>query len=164
MARTATKTKTALTRKLAAVKGKARGTKKMAPKKAVRKAKKFPALALKPIRAKLNRTELVARLVDETEVPRKQVMAIINSLGDAMKASLMPKACGEFAIPGILMVKARKVPAKKMPAIKKGTLVRRPGSPDPVEHPGRAAFVKPATVKVKVRGLAKLKRAALGTE
>lgn len=128
-----------------------------------RKAKKFPALELKPIREKLSRSQLVQHLTDETGLARKDVAGVVDGLINTIKASLMPRGAGVFAIPGLLAIKTRKIKAKKMPAIKKGTLVRRPGQSEPVEHPGRKAFVKPATIKVRAVAMGGLKRAALGT-
>lgn len=156
MARTATATKKTATTATRKPTKKVAAAKRPAAKKtaapAKRKAKKFPVLSLKPIRTKLSRTDLVARLVEETGVARKDVNNVIAAIGDAMKASIMPKACGEFAIPGVLVVKAKKIPAKKG-----GQKIVSFG----VERISKA---KPATVKVRVRSLAKLKRAALGTE
>ena len=167
---TAKKTAATATKKVAAAKkapAKRPAAKKAPAKKAApakRAKKKFAALELKPIRDKLNRTQLVQHLVAETEVDKKSVAAVLQALVTTMKASLMPRGAGVFQVPGILTIKTRKVKAKTMPAIKKGTMVRQPGKADPVEHPGRKAFVKPATVRVRAVPMGSLKRAALGTE
>lgn len=153
------------TKKMSAAKrpaAKKASAKKAAPAK--RKAKKHPALELRPIKSKMNRSQLFQHLADATEVPKKQVAAVMQALVEAMKASVMPKGVGVFQIPGVVTVKTRHIKAKKMPAIKKGTMVRQPGKPDPVEHPGRKAFIKPATVRVRAVSMGQLKRAALGTE
>lgn len=141
--------------------------KKAAAKKTaapVRRAKKHPTLDLRPIRTKLGRTELVNHLMEETEADKKTVRSVLEALVNTMKASVMPKGCGEFSIPGVLTITTRKVKERTRPAIKAGTLVRNPRTGEEYEHPGRKAQKVPATVKVRVRGAAKLKRAALGTE
>jgi hypothetical protein len=56
----------------------------------------------------------------------------------------------EFVLPGILKVSLRKVPARKA-----GTLIRSPSTGQMVE-----AAAKPASVRVKIRALSKLKVAA----
>jgi hypothetical protein len=64
--------------------------------------------------------------------------------------SVHPRGVGEFTLPGVLKVTLRKVPARKA-----GTLIRNPSTGEMV--PGAA---KPASVRVKVRALSKLKGAA----
>jgi hypothetical protein len=160
--------KTAAAKKAPAKKLAKKTIAKKAAKKtpAKKKAVKRATLDLKPIKTKLNRAGLAEWLVENsgTDLSAKQAREVLANLQLAVKASLMPKGCGEVQIPGLVTIKIKKVAAKKMPAIKKGTLVRRPGQSEPVEHPGRKAFIKPATVKVRARALGGLKRAALGTE
>jgi nucleoid DNA-binding protein len=138
----------------------------MATKKIVKKSKPVErdALELRPIKEKMSRTEIIEHLVEETELTRKQVLSVLNGLNNLVKASIMPKSVGQFTLPGVAVIKLRKIPAKKVPAIKKGTPVRNPFTGETSRHPGREAYVKPATVKVRVLPTAHLKRAALGTE
>jgi len=147
--------------------GKKVAAKKIVARKAPgtkRRAKKHSALDLKPIKSKMTRAQLFQHIADQTEVDRRSVKSVLEALVQTIKASVMPKSVGQIQIPGIINVRTKKVPAKKMAAIKKGTLVRRPGSSEPVEHPGRKAFIKPATVRVRAVSMGSLKRAALGTE
>jgi len=61
-----------------------------------------------------------------------------------------PCGVGEFTLPGLLTVSLRKVPARKA-----GTLVRNPANGEMMK-----AAAKPASIRVKVRALSKLKTAA----
>ena len=65
--------------------------------------------------------------------------------------SVHPRGIGEFALPGLLKVSLRKVPARKA-----GTLVRNPANGEIMK-----AAAKPASVRVKIRALSKLKAAAV---
>jgi len=68
-----------------------------------------------------------------------------------MTGSIHPRGAGEFTFPGLFKIALQKVPARKA-----GTLVRNPSTGEMV--PGAA---KPASMRVKIRALAKLKAAAL---
>jgi hypothetical protein len=75
---------------------------------------------------------------------------MLATLENAMLGSVHPRGAGEFTLPGLMKVTLRKVPARKA-----GTLVRNPATGEMT--PGAA---KPASVRVKVRALSKLKAAA----
>jgi nucleoid DNA-binding protein len=96
----------------------------------------------------LTKTELLANIATATEVPKKQVAAVLEALAAEIKKSLGNKGAGVIAIPGLVKIEKKKVPAR--PAQK--------GVPNPFK-PGelmdRAA--KPAYSKVKVRALKLLK-------
>ena len=139
-------------------------TKKPVKKPAKRKPVQRPELELRPIKEKMTKKEIFEAIAEETELKPKQVAAVFAELADLAKASLMPKGFGVFQIPGLVTFRTRKIPAKKMPAIKKGTPVYSPAAGKEVPHPGREAFVKPATVKVRAVPMPAAKRAALGTE
>jgi hypothetical protein len=65
-------------------------------------------------------------------------------------ASIHKKGLGEFTLPGLMKISAVQVPAKK----------KRMGI-DPFTKVERMFAAKPATTKLKVRALKKLKDAAL---
>ena len=128
-------------------------------KKAVSKAvKKAPAkkavaaqpAAVKPIKAALNKTSLVAHIVEHSGVEPKAVKAVLAALEQTTLASMNKKGAGEFTLPGLLKVIAQKVPAKP----------KRFGK-NPFTGEEQWFAAKPATVKVKVRPLKKLKDAVL---
>ena len=114
-----------------------------------------------PIKETMNKSELFNHLAESTEVDLKTVKKIMAELEATMLGSLAPKGAGEFTLPGVAKFFTRKVPAKKVPARKAGTLVRNPATGEMVKAEARAAFTKPATVKVKVRALSKIKKAAI---
>jgi hypothetical protein len=66
--------------------------------------------------------------------------------------SVHPRGVGEFTLPGLLKVTLRKVPARRA-----GTLVRNPATGEMVK-----GTAKPASMRVKIRALSKLKTAASG--
>jgi nucleoid DNA-binding protein len=134
-------------------------TAKKAPaKKAAKKvAKKAPAKkvvaakpAVKPIKTALNKTSLVAHLVETSGVESKSVKAVLASLEAVTLAAVSKKGVGEFTLPGLLKVMAQKVPAKP----------KRFGK-NPFTGEEQWFAAKPATIKVKVRALKKLKDAVL---
>jgi nucleoid DNA-binding protein len=140
----------ATAKKTTAAKTAAPAPKKAAATKAV--AVKMPAAgtALKPIKTAFNKTTLQAHLADTTGIEPKVVKAVLAALEATMVASLNKKGLGEFSLPGLLKVTAVAIPAKK----------KRRGI-DPFTKVEREFAAKPATVRVKVRSLKKLKDAAL---
>ena len=122
--------------------------KKATSKKAAPKAAAKPA-AQKPIKEALSKSGLVAHLADNSGVAPRDVRAVLSSLEGAMAASVNKKGAGTFTLPGLLKVTAVNVPAKPK---------RKGINPFTKEEQWFAA--KPASVKVKVRPLKKLKDAA----
>ena len=122
-------------------------TKKAAAKKAPAKAAK-PA-ANKPIKEALSKSGLVAHLSEATGVIARDVRNVLAALEGAVAASLSKKGVGSFTLPGLLKITAVSVPAKPK---------RKGVNPFTKEEQWFAA--KPATTKVKVRPVKKLKDAA----
>lgn len=118
-------------------------------KKSAPKAKK--AGPVRPIRNTLSKSALIGLIAEENGITRKQAAGAFSSLENAMLGSIHPKGAGSFILPGLMKVTLRKVPARKA-----GTLVRNPGTGEMVK-----AAARPATVRVKVRALKKLKTAAV---
>lgn len=125
--------------------------KKPAAKKAAAKA---PAAApkLQPVKAALTKTALVEMIAEQNGLTKNVAKGVLATLENAMAGSLHPRGVGEFTLPGLLKVTLRKVPARKA-----GTLIRNPSTGEMV--PGAA---KPASVRVKIRALSKLKAATVG--
>ncbi len=117
----------------------------MASKKAPAKAAK----AAKPVKEVMNKSGLVSFIADNSGVAAKDVKAVLAGLEAAAVASVSSKGAGEFVLPGLLKVTSVKVPAKPK---------RKGINPFTKEEQWFAA--KPATTKVKVRALKKLKDAA----
>lgn len=107
--------------------------------------------SVRPVKQALSKSALIDLVATENEIPRSTAKAVLASLESALLGSVHPRGAGEFTWPGLLKVTLRKVPARKA-----GTLVRNPSTGEMT--PGAA---KPASVRVKIRALAKLKSAAL---
>jgi nucleoid DNA-binding protein len=107
------------------------------------------ASAHKPIKDALNKTGLVSYLVDASGVPAKDVRAVLAALEGAVAGSVHKKGAGSFTLPGLLKISAVQVPAKPK---------RKGVNPFTKEEQWFAA--KPASTKIKVRPLKKLKDAA----
>ena len=120
--------------------------KKAAPKKAAKAAK--PA-APKTIKEALSKSGLVAHIAEAASVAAKDVRAVLAALESAVHGSVNKKGAGSFTLPGLLKITAVNVPAKPK---------RKGINPFTKEEQWFAA--KPASTKLKVRPLKKLKDAA----
>lgn len=129
---------------------KATPAKKAAPKRTARAAAEAPSI--RPFKETLTKSALINLIAEQNELPRKTAVAIFATLEDLILGSVHPRGVGEFTMPGMFKVTLRKVPARKA-----GTLVRNPATGEMVK-----AAAKPASVRVKVRPLSKLKNAAIG--
>jgi nucleoid DNA-binding protein len=121
--------------------------KSAAKKKAAATPKKAPA-----IQKKYTKTEILKEIAQNTELSKKQVAAVIDELGVLIERHIKKRAVGEFTLPGLLKIKSVVRPAR--PA--------RKGVPNPFK-PGELMDIpkKPATTRVKVLPLKKLKEYAL---
>jgi nucleoid DNA-binding protein len=131
----------------------AKTAKKAAPKKAAKKVATKTAAksaAPKPIKEALSKSALVAHIAEASGVIAKDVRAVMASLEHAVAGSVSKKGVGSFTLPGLLKITAVSVPAKPK---------RKGINPFTKEEQWFAA--KPATTKLKVRPLKKLKDAAL---
>lgn len=113
------------------------------------KKQKSTKSTLKQIKTVLSKSALVAHLAEAAEVSAKQVRAVMGALESAMHASISKKGPRVFVLPGVLKVTAVAVPAKP----------KRKGI-NPFTGQEQMFKAKPATVKVKVRPMKKLKDAA----
>jgi nucleoid DNA-binding protein len=107
-------------------------------------AKAAPKKAVKA----LSKTQIIASISETTNVAKKDVAAVLEGLAGEIKKNLGNRGPGIFAIPGLVKIEKKKVPAR--PA--------RKGVPNPFK-PGELMDVpaKPATAKIKVRALKALK-------
>ena len=126
-----------------------KAVKKAAPKKAAAKTAAAKPAAAKPIKEALTKSGLVAHIAESSGVAAKDVRAVLASLEGAVHASVSKKGIGSFTLPGLLKITSVKVAAKPK---------RKGINPFTKEEQWFAA--KPASVKVKVRPLKKLKDAA----
>ena len=117
---------------------------------AKRPAAKQPAAKAAPVKEALTKTALVNMIAEQNGVTRDVAKGVLATIENAMTGSIHPRGVGEFTFPGLLKISLRKVPARKA-----GTMIRNPSTGEMV--PGAA---KPASVRVKIRPLSKLKAAA----
>lgn len=145
----ATKAKT--TAKAAAKPAAKPAAKKAAVKPAAKAAPKAAAAApvAKPLKETFNKSSLLAHLVAQTQLDAKTVKTVLAHLESTIVSALHKKGAGEFTLPGLLKVSAIQVPATK----------KRFGK-NPFTGVEQWFAAKPASVKVKVRALKKLKDAA----
>ena len=104
----------------------------------------------KPITEAFSKSGLIKHLAERTELDLKSVRAVLEALEGAIAGSIHKKGVGHFTLPGLLKITSQAVAAKK----------RRQGI-DPFTKQERWFEAKPATVRVKVRALRRLKDAAV---
>jgi len=108
-------------------------------------------MAKVPAKKAPSKTELLNSIAEATQLSKKEVSAVLDALGEEIKKSLSSKGPGVFAIPGLVKIEKRKVPAK--PA--------RKNAPDPFNKGQFRDYpAKPASTKIKVRALKNLKEMA----
>jgi nucleoid DNA-binding protein len=112
--------------------------------------KKTKTAAIRPVKQRLTKSAILSSIAEGSNLSRKQVSDVLSELEGLMMGSVHPNGAGEFMYPGMFKVVLRKVPARKA-----GTLIRNPATGEMMK-----ASAKPASVRVKVRALAKLKAAA----
>lgn len=123
-------------------------TKSKSTKSSSSSAKK--PVAIRPIKTALTKSALIAKIAEDNGLTRAQASGAFSSIEAALLGSVHSNGVGTFMLPGLMKVSLRKVPARKA-----GTLVRNPGTGEMMK-----AAAKPASVRVKIRPLAKLKAAA----
>ena len=116
---------------------------KKAPAKKVAPARKTPAIS-----SRYNKTQILTEISENTELSKKDVAAVIDELAILMERHVKKRSCGEFVLPGLLKVEAKKKPARKA----------QKNAPNPF-RPGETMNIaaKPASVQIKVKPLKKLK-------
>ena len=113
----------------------------------VKKTTKRATPAIKPVKQAMTKSALINLIAEENEIPRKTAAGVYSTLENVFLGSVHPRGLGEFTLPGLLKVNLRKVPARKA-----GTLVRNPATGEMIK-----GAAKPASVRVKIRALSKLK-------
>lgn len=125
---------------------KKKAVKKKTAKRAVKKA--APAKKIKAIKDAYTKTQLYARIAEDTGLARKDVAKVFDSLNDVIEGHVKSRGAGEFKVPGLMKIKVNKKPATKA----------RKNVPNPF-RPGEFMDVaaKPARKVVKVLPLKALK-------
>lgn len=97
------------------------------------------------------KTEILNAIAEETELNRKQVSAVFESLQEQIRRAIGKRGPGQFTIPGLCKIVVQRKPAQ--PARKNVPNPFRPG--ETMDVPA-----KPARNVVKVRPLKNLKEMA----
>jgi len=123
----------------------------MATKKAAKKAapKSAKPAANKPIKEVLGKSGLVEYIATTSDMMAKDVRAVLAGLEGAVIGSVNKNGARTFILPGLLKISVASIPAKP----------KRKGI-NPFTKVEQWFAAKPATVRVKVRPLKKLKDAA----
>ena len=101
----------------------------------------------------LNKTQIIQTLADETNLSKKEVSSVLNTLSDLIGAHIKPRSGGVFKLPGLM----------KVQVVKKLATKARKGVTNPF-RPGETMDVaaRPASRKLKVVPLKGLKDMASG--
>ena len=96
----------------------------------------------------MTKSDLLNAISADTELTRRQVSDVLDSLSAQISKSLARRGPGMFTLPGLVKIEKKRVPARKA----------RTGVPNPF-RPGELMDIaaKPATTKIKVRALKNLK-------
>lgn len=125
---------------------------KSATKKKVSAGNKKAAAAPKkvsvsgPVKKAMNKTELFEAIAEETNLTKKEIKMVFESLSNQIERHIKPRGAGECTLPGLMKIKTIK---KKATKERKGI---NPFTGQPTVFKGR-----PAHTVVKIRPLAKLK-------
>lgn len=140
--KTTTKAKTA---------AKAKATSTAVKKKAVAKTAAAPAKKANTtaIKERYNKTQILTEVADSTNLSKKQVSDVLDSLGNLIERHVKKRAVGEFALPGLFKIVTVRKPSTKA---RKGI--------NPFTGEETVFKAKPARTVVKVRPLKKLKEMA----
>ena len=109
----------------------------------------FSQMAKKTKIAKaMTKTEMFSEISEDTELTKKEVAAVFDSLESIIERHIKKGAVGYCTIPGLMKVKTLKKPASKA----------KKGVPNPF-RPGELMDIKakPASIKVKVLPLKRMK-------
>ena len=118
--------------------------KKVAKKAPVKKVTKKTTVVRDKTKP-LTKTQLIATIAEMTELEKKQVSAVLDSIPVLLEVEL--KKPGSFQLPGILKIEKKRVPAQR--AVKNWT--------NPFTGEVGTKPAKPAHNKIKVRALKRLK-------
>ena len=122
----------------------------MATTKKTAASSKARSTAVKPISEVLSKSALVSHLATQSGNDAKTVRSVLEALEHTIAGSVHKKGAGQFTMPGLFKITSAAVAAKP----------KRKGI-DPFTKQERWFDAKPASVKVKVRPLKKLKDATM---
>ena len=119
---------------------------KAAPKKAAAKTAPKAAAKPTPVKERWSKTQILNEISERVQISRKHVGSVMTELEGIIARHIGKSGPGECVLPGLFKINTVKKPAQKA---RKGI--------DPFTKQERMFAAKPASVKVKVRPLKKLK-------
>ncbi|MEM7293491.1 MAG: HU family DNA-binding protein, partial [Pseudomonadota bacterium] len=106
-------------------------------------AKKSAAKTAAPaVKKPPTKTEILNHIAADTDLSRKEVSAVLDSLNGLIEKNLKPRGAGTFSLPGLMKIKVIKKPATKA---RKGT--------NPFTGEPTVFKAKPARKVVKIQPL-----------
>ncbi len=104
------------------------------------------------VKKAMTKTALLGEISENTNLSKKEVGAVIDELSNIIHRHVKKRSIGSFTLPGLLKIKTVKKPARKA----------QKNVPNPFK-PGETMDIaaKPATTKIKVLPLKRLKDMAL---
>lgn len=124
--------------------------KKAAKKKVAAKKVAAPVKKIKVIKDAYTKSQLINALCEETELSRKQISSVLESLSGIIEGHIKRNGAGMFTMPGLMKVKVIRKPATKA---RKGV--------NPFTGEDTVFKAKPARNVVKILPLKAIKEMAL---
>ncbi len=152
MARTKATKKPAVSKTARKTATKRKATKPAADKKTSKATKVVVKKKVAPttaIKSALNKSQIMAQIAEHTDLSKKEISAVFESLGNLMLRHLRKGGAGEFTVPSLLKCVVKRKPATKA---RKGI--------NPFTGEEIMFKAKPARNVIKVRPLKKLKEMA----
>ena len=118
----------------------------MAAKKKAKKKAAAPAKRIKTIKEPMTKSQMFMAIAEETELTKKQVAAVIDSLSDIIEGHVKKGGAGAVNVAGLMKIKTVVKPATKA---RKGI--------NPFTGEEMMFKAKPKSKKIKVLPLSKLK-------
>ncbi|MDC0358307.1 HU family DNA-binding protein [Oligoflexia bacterium] len=104
------------------------------------------------VKKPMTKTQILSEISDNTELSKRDVACVLEELAVLINRHVKKQSAGAFTLPGLLKIKAVKKPARKA----------QKNVPNPFK-PGELMDIaaKPASMKVKILPLKKLKEMVL---
>ena len=137
-------------RKAPAKQAKAKAASKTRAKSAPAQPAKQPPKKVTALRNKMSKAAMLTHLAQETGLTRVQVASVMSELEILIERHIKKRAVGEFSLLGLMKIRSVKRPATKQ------RMGRNPATGEEVVVPA-----KPATTRVRITALKRLKEMAL---
>ncbi len=105
--------------------------------------------SVKAISEPMTKSQMYSAIAEKTGLTRKDVSAVFDELTNIINGHIKKRGAGTFTLPGLLKITTQKIPARKA---RKGI--------NPFTGEETVFKARPASIRVKVRALKKLKEMA----